>query len=70
METEQSHCHMSFQIVSTSAKVYINVTRSIGSLTEPWAMAPTTKTMGSSFGITSFKFVSFSEWKDVPRKKC
>ena len=32
-------------------------------------MAPTTKTMGSSFGITSFKFVSFSEWKDVPRKK-
>jgi len=38
-------------------------------LTEPWAMAPTTKTIGSSFGITSFNLVSFSEWKDVPRKK-
>lgn len=32
-------------------------------------MAPTTKTIGSSFGIMSFNFVSFSEWKDVPRTK-
>ena len=38
-------------------------------LTEPWAIAPTTKTMGSSFGITSFNFTRLSEWNEVPENK-
>lgn len=38
-------------------------------LTEPWAIAPTTKTMGSSFGITSFNFTRLSEWNEVPESE-
>ena len=38
-------------------------------LTEPCAIAPTTKTMGSSFGITSFNFTRLSEWNEVPESK-
>ena len=38
-------------------------------LTDPWAIAPTTTTIGSSFGMISFHFTSLSEWKEVPRNQ-